>query len=263
MRVAVISDIHGNLEALQAVLEDISRQEADHVACAGDIVGYNTNPAECVALLRRRGAVCVAGNHDLAAAGRIGTEGFSKRGAKAIAWTRRRLDRETVDFLTGLPLQACLRNQLVIVHDALHAHAPGRFVWLDSEERRLATARALAAHPSGARICAFGHTHRLGLYEVRGDACRERTAEEMPLRDDAYYLINPGSVGEPRVTDKAATYVILDLARKIATPRRLAYDAAIPFTKTRKAGLGPRAPIIPAAARAAIRRGMDILRLRS
>lgn len=261
MRIALVSDIHANLEALRTVLDDIALQKVDRIVCAGDIVGYNTNPAECVALLRRFDPVCVAGNHDLAAAGTIGTEEFSRRGAKAILWTRERLDAETVDFLKGLPRRICIRNRLLVVHDALHGREPERFIWLDSDERRLETARALASHPCGARICAFGHTHHLGLYECRGGECLELTAKEVLLRDDAYYLINPGSVGEPRdrEQDKAATYAVLDLDRNLFTARRVTYDAAIAFRKTRKAGLGPRFPFIPAPARAAIRRGMKAL----
>src|SRR4051812_9332739 len=106
MRLAILSDIHANLEALQAVLRDISVQSVDRVVCLGDIVGYNTNPAECVALLRELDPLCIAGNHDRAVSGQITTEGFSGTAARAVAWTRRQLSADIIDFLGGLPLRA-------------------------------------------------------------------------------------------------------------------------------------------------------------
>ena len=195
MKVAIISDIHANLEVLEATLLAISGDGVDRLVCLGDIVGYNTNPAECLALLRRFDTLCVAGNHDRAVSRQIATDGFSRTAARAVAWTRRRLHCDAVRFLSELPLEASIDDRLVAVHGALHSEGGRETVRLDSEERRRLTFEALVAHPSGARICAFGHTHQLGIFELRDNVVRTPSAKEIPIRDDAYYLINPGTVG--------------------------------------------------------------------
>src|SRR5215468_7488789 len=106
MKLAILSDVHANLEALRATLDDAAARGAERIACLGDIVGYNTDPDDCVALLRERVTICVAGNHDRAVAGLIGTEQFSRVAAKAVAWTQSRISAETRDWLARLPLKA-------------------------------------------------------------------------------------------------------------------------------------------------------------
>ena len=166
MRLALISDVHANLAALEATLADIAVRSINRIVCLGDIVGYNTEAAACIALLRRANGLCVAGNHDLAACGRITTRNFSNAAARAVAWTRRHLGRDELDFLCGLPLKADIYDQLIAVHGALHPHTGCESVRLDNDERRAQTFEALAAHRSGARICAFGHTHQVAVYEL-------------------------------------------------------------------------------------------------
>jgi hypothetical protein len=102
MKLAIFSDIHANLEALQAVLQEISATTIDRIVCLGDVVGYNTNPNECVALLRKFDSLCVAGNHDRAVSGQITTEGFSVTATRAVAWTRRRITVDAINFLARL-----------------------------------------------------------------------------------------------------------------------------------------------------------------
>lgn len=240
MRLALISDIHANLEALQATLADIAAQRVDRIVCLGDIVGYNTKPAECLALIRDCHALCVAGNHDLAVCGRIATSDFSARAARAVAWTRDRLTERDIAFLRDLPLKATIDNRVVAVHGALHPEQGCESVRLDNDERRMQSFAALKAHPSGARICAFGHTHRAGVYELCGDRATVRAESDAALRDDAYYLINPGTVGEPRSRDRRASYMVLDLTQQSAMHRHVRYDASLPFMATREAGLAPR-----------------------
>ena len=259
MRLALVSDVHANLEALQATLADIAAQAADRVVCLGDIVGYNAKPAECIALIRDGKILCVAGNHDLAVSGRITTENFSAAAARtAAAWTRRRLTGDELAFLRGLPLKANIDDKLILVHGALHPDTGCESVRLDNAERRMASFAALMAHPSGARICAFGHTHRAAIYELRNGEETLLAGQEIRLRDDAYYLINPGSVGELRGRDRRASYMILDLARRTVTLRRVEYDASVPLLATREAGLAPRLGFIPAPLRGAIAKGLRI-----
>jgi len=240
VKLALISDIHANLEALAATLADISAQDVDRIVCLGDIVGYNANPAECIRLIRDCNALCVAGNHDLAVCGSITTENFSSVAARSIEWTRPQLTADALVFLAALPLKATIDSQLIAVHGALHPETGCERVRLDTEARRMESFQALAAHPSGARICAFGHTHRAGVYEFRDGEVVERTGEQIRLCDDGYYLINPGTVGEPRARDRRASYMVLDLKRRVVTLRRIDYDADMPFLAAREAGLVPR-----------------------
>jgi predicted phosphodiesterase len=240
VRLALISDIHANLEALRATLADVAAQRVDRIVCLGDIVGYNANPAECLALMRNSNTLCVAGNHDLAVCGRIATDDFSARAARGVVWTREKLTDDDLAFLRGLPVKATIDNRVVAVHGALHPDERCDSVRLDNDARRMLSFAALRSHPSGARICAFGHTHRAGVYELRDGKVTARAEPDIKLRDDAYYLINPGTVGEPRSRDRRASYMVLDLAAKSVTRRSVDYDASLPFIATREAGLAPR-----------------------
>ncbi len=240
VKLALISDIHANLEALEATLADIGSQAVDRIVCLGDIVGYNTRPAECLALMRRENIECIAGNHDLAVCGLITTRDFSKTAKRAAEWTKTRLSADDLAFLRGLPLKAVISGELIAVHGALHPETGCESVRLDNDERRMLSFRALIAHPAGARICAFGHTHRAGVYELRDGIATLRPETEIALRGDAYYLINPGTLGEPRSRDHRATYMVLDLAQRTVTLRHVDYDASLPFVATRAAGLAPR-----------------------
>ena len=261
MRLAIISDIHANLEALQATLRRIDADRIDQIVCLGDIVGYNANPAECVDEVRRSAALCVAGNHDLAVCGQITMETFSPIAARAIAWTRPRLSAEARLFLSALPLIRQIECHLLAVHGALHPRTGMELVRLDNEERRRASYEALLSHPSGTRICAFGHTHYLGIHEYRQGVSRTHEADEVELRDDTLYLINPGSVGQPRTAERRATYLVLDTARRIVSVRRVDYDARAAFAKTRAAGLTPPSLPLPGAIRSALKWGAKAVKL--
>lgn len=261
MKLALISEVHANLEALRSTLDDIALQSPDHIVCLGDIVGYNTHPHECIRLLREAGALCVAGNHDRAVCGQITTETFSNTATRAVAWTRKHLTSDDFTFLAGLPLKAVVEAGLIAVHGALHPDIGCETVRLDNDERRALSFAALVAHPSGARICAFGHTHEIAIYELRNGRTVLRPEQEVRLRDDAYYLINPGTVGAPRGTDRRATYMMLDLARRTLTIHRVAYDESVPFAATRKAGLAPRLWFLPTPLRAALVSGWHAVRL--
>lgn len=261
MRVAIFSDIHANLEALEATLKAISAEAVDRVICLGDIVGYNANPAECVALIRAFAPLCIAGNHDRAVTGQITTEGFSITAARAIKWTRARLAADAIDFLAGLPLKLTLDDRLVAVHGALHPVTGCELVPLDTAERRRLSFQALVAHPSGAHVCVFGHTHHLGVFELRDGVMRERSGDEVALADDAYYLMNPGTVGQPRTAERRATYFVLDLDGRVLSVRRVPYDASVTASKTRTAGLLPRSSLLPAPIRAPLARAARALKV--
>lgn len=254
MKVAIISDIHGNLEALQATLKHIGALHVDRIVCLGDVVGYNTNPAECIALLRGCTTLWVAGNHDRAVTGQITTAGFSHTAARAIAWTRKHLGTDDINFLAALPLKASFESELVAVHGALHPDRGCELVRLDNAERRWLSFNALVANPLGARICAFGHTHELGIFELQDGVVRSHTGDEIRLRDDAFYLVNPGTVGQPITADRRATYLVMDMTRRVINAHRVDYDFSIPRAKSRRAGLLARSSLVPAPLRAPLKR---------
>jgi predicted phosphodiesterase len=256
MKLAILSDIHANLEALRATLDDAAARGADRIVCLGDIVGYNTDPDACVALLRTRDPLCVAGNHDRAVAGQITTERFSRLAVKAVVWTQAHIGAQTRGWLARLPLKAVFEDKLVIVHGALHAETDCDLVSLDTDARRAESFAALMAHPSGARVCAFGHTHRAGIFEWRDGVAREIQADATRLREDAFYLVNPGTVGQPRAADRDARYVVYDTMRQEIALHRVAYDLAAALAKTRGAGLAPPLAFLPRPLRAMLIAGL-------
>ena len=135
VRLALISDIHANFEALEATFYDIAERSIDRIVCLGDIVGYNSDAAACIALIRGADCVCVAGNHDLAACGRITTRKFPSVAARAVAWTRNQLSSDDLDFLENLPLKANIGNRVIAVHGALHPETGCESVRLDNDEK--------------------------------------------------------------------------------------------------------------------------------
>ena len=236
VRLALISDIHANLEALEATFYDIAERSIDRIVCLGDIVGYNSDAAACIALIRGADCVCVAGNHDLAVCGRITTRKFPSAAARAVAWTRQQLSADDLDFLDNLPLKANIGNRVIAVHGALHPETGCESVRLDNDKQREQSFEALMTHSSGARICAFGHTHHAGVYELRGNLVAMSADEHVSLRDDVYYLINPGTIGEPRSAERRATYMILDLERRTVTTRYVDYQASAEFVAATSPG---------------------------
>lgn len=237
MRYGLISDIHANVPALAAVLEALQAEGVDRIVCLGDVTGYHTEPDGCVRLLRDAGALCVAGNHDRAVIGAIGTDGFSEQAQRAVTWTQPRLQDDARAFLSALPLKLAVDGVLVAVHGALHPDVGCELVRLDDDRKRGLSFDALAAHPSGARVCAFGHTHRAGVWERSGGEIRCLDGEDIRLRPDALYLVNPGSVGEPRSDDERASFLVLDPQAGTVRLRRVAYDRTPVLTRSREAGL--------------------------
>ena len=239
MRIALISDIHANLEALRATLLDVAQLRVGHILCLGDIVGYHADPGACIAWLRDAEAICIAGNPDRAVAGLRGTEGFSADAAHAVTWTRTRLDERARAWLAALPLERCIDRALLAVHGAPNLTGGCDMTRLDDSARRRAAFVALARHPCGARLCAVGHTHILGIHAWDGKAERALAGDTVALAPDALHIVNPGAVGQPRGAERRATWMLLDLACRTVTIRRVAYDAESAIAKARAAGLIP------------------------
>jgi diadenosine tetraphosphatase ApaH/serine/threonine PP2A family protein phosphatase len=218
MRAAVLSDIHGNLPALEAVLAAIGAQGPDAVWCLGDLVGYGPWPNEVTELVRSRADLCLAGNHDLVALGTAGVdvEEFNPEAAEAALWTMRELSEDTRSFLESLSSQAA--------HDdvGLYHASPRDPVW----EYVLGSEAAAGAFASTAdRLILVGHSHvalefTLDEDELSGDVVGAGSDLELPAR----HLLNPGSVGQPRDGDPRAAWLMLDLSAGRARFERVEYD---------------------------------------
>ncbi len=222
MRVAIVSDIHANLQALEAVLDEIDTAACDSLWCLGDLVGYGADPNACVAQLRERSQICLAGNHDLGVTGALSLEDFSPNARAAAQWTRSVIDAGSLAFLeTLLPFN---EDQSV----ALYHASPRDPIWeyvVSSFQARL----CLDAQPR--RVCVVGHSHiALSFSRREGGTVLGESRGAGDVLDIARgeWLLNPGSVGQPRDGDPRAGWLELDLERWTATFHRTEYgiDAA-------------------------------------
>ncbi len=248
MRYAVVSDIHANLEALTSVFERIDRCSVDAIVCLGDIVGYHANPNECIAMLDAAGALCIAGNHDRAALGQKDLLRFSARARRAIYWTKGVLSDESLSFLAALPMSRRVPIQFAgvdeprfeaffCVHGALHPE-PNDDIHLTTHPRIQSSLEQLSTGRFGARLCFFGHTHHAVVHAHSASGRRSWGPIARVLNDPgAHYLVNPGSVGEPRGPDGRAVCLIFDSATGAVEFHRVLYDALACMAKVERAGL--------------------------
>jgi predicted phosphodiesterase len=220
VRIAVVSDIHGNRHAFEAVLDAIEATECTEMWCLGDLVGYGADPDACVALARRHAAVCLAGNHDLGVRGDLPLEEFSRGAALAATWTRSTITPETLDYL--LTLEPTNLEEVVGLYHA----SPRDPVW----EYVLSPLQAdLCFDVQRHRVCLVGHSHiALAFSRFEGAAASGEThgAEEYLDLADGEWLINPGSVGQPRDGDPRAAWLELDTENWSAAYHRTEYDIA-------------------------------------
>src|SRR3954468_21587984 len=218
MRVAIVSDIHGNRHAFEAVLADVASTGALELWCLGDVVGYGADPNDCCALAREHAAVCLAGNHDLAVPGELPLDEFSPGAALAARWTQEVLDDDHVEWLRGRSPQG-REDGLGLYHAS-----PRDPVWEYVVSTLLAE---LCLDVAAERVSLVGHSH-VALSFVRPDG--EAATGEARRGGDALdlsageWLVNPGSVGQPRDGDPRAAWVLLDTDGWRAQWRRTEYD---------------------------------------
>jgi predicted phosphodiesterase len=217
-RYGVISDIHGNLHALEAVLTALGRAGVDRFICSGDTVGYGPFPNECVRRVAALPGIVVAGNHDLMAIGRLPTAGLPEFVRVTQEWTRAALAPDARRMLEQLPSVLEL-DSIVVTHAALGSATD----YIRTEEQAKAQLMVLRAGWPGAEILILGHTHRQLLFAERGGTIRGRASRPV---DDGRYLINPGSVGQSRQFELApqARYAVLDLAERRVEFHAIDYD---------------------------------------
>jgi diadenosine tetraphosphatase ApaH/serine/threonine PP2A family protein phosphatase len=236
MRYAILGDIHGNLAAFEAVLRHAGdRGGFDKIWCLGDVVGYGPDPRECIERLRQFEHVCVVGNHDLAAIGKMGTAEFNPVAALACHWTAQQLAAEDIDYIQSLPLSLC-QDSFTLVHGS-----PREPIW--EYLMSIEAAQDNFAHFETA-YCLVGHSHVPLIFELIGDKVAYRMfSEGTELRlGKRRLIINPGGVGQPRDGDPRASYVLYDTEAQTIYHYRVEYD--IPATQKKMEEQGLPMPLI-------------------
>jgi predicted phosphodiesterase len=218
MRVLVMSDIHANYTALEAVIEDAGKFDA--VWCLGDVVGYGPDPNACVELLSEQPNLsCVLGNHDVAALGRMPLEAFNGDARRALNWQERVLSASSMAFLDSLPQQEKVNEHVTLVHGS-----PRDPVW-EYILNTLAARMNFDAFDTD--FCFIGHTHVQSIFRL--DQAKDRVTLEIPLvglpiKLEGRVILNPGSVGQPRDRDPRAAYGLFDTETLLWEPQRVEYD---------------------------------------
>jgi diadenosine tetraphosphatase ApaH/serine/threonine PP2A family protein phosphatase len=218
LKYAVVSDIHGNLEALNAVLAKIS--PGDGLLCLGDIVGYGPNPNECVALIRERATACILGNHDVAAVDGHGMKYFNPFALEAMIWTQKVLSAENRTWLDSLGYELRMPDYLMV-----HGAPVNYFAYIMDK-----TGAALAFHATDAPLILIGHTHIAEYYALDPDGTVEHRhmqyGGKLSLQSGKRYLINVGSVGQPRDLNPDASFALYDSEEKTVIWERVGYAIA-------------------------------------
>ena len=228
MKYAILGDIHANLEALQAVLKDSEEQGVTHYVCTGDVVGYNADPKACLQVIRRLKCAVVQGNHDYYAACNESMELFTPMAQKSIHWTRKQLSPFDRKYLRQLPLILDVET-FTIVHSSLSS--PQRWNYIFKR-----TAAEANFRNQFSQVCFFGHTH-VPLAFVKDTDIDKGFYETLHVKPGKQYLVNVGSVGQPRDRNPKAAYAIYDLDEQTITMRRVDYDKDTTQRKIRAAGL--------------------------
>lgn len=218
LRYGILSDIHSNLEALQAVIAELDGIGVDELLCLGDIVGYGPSPNECCDVLRARGVVAIAGNHDEAAAKGTGAERFNPMAREAITWTRAQLTEDNRAYLAGLPRERRV-DGFAMVHGAPVHHFEYIMDVRDAQ-------RAFELTPE--RLTFVGHSHVAEVYyqEPGGKTFQQRLLHggRIDIVPEFRYIINVGSVGQPRDRNPQASCAAFDAPASVVEIRRVTYD---------------------------------------
>lgn len=232
MRYAIFSDIHANLEAYEASLKVMAEEKVDRYICLGDIVGYGANPKECISLtqelIKEKKCVCVAGNHDAATTEMIPVSFFQTFARQAVLWTRKVINQEENEFLSTLSF---LKSEegLVFVHASLDRPEEWQYVYtLDDAYKNFELFRE--------KICFIGHSHIPVVFKAN-ERFDYFVSPSVKIEEKFRYIINAGSIGQPRDHDPRACFVIYDTENKNVEYKRVRYDIAKAQAKIVQAGL--------------------------
>ncbi len=218
MRYAILSDIHSNLEAFDAAEKDLQKEGVDKVFFLGDIVGYGPNPNECIERLRELTDIVVAGNHDYAVIGYTDITYFNKYAKAVIEWTERRLKEEYIEYLKRMPLIIPEIENMTLVHST--PYKPQEWNYITTLFDALENFNFFKQ-----QLCFIGHSHQPVVIVLDADnRCYVERGETFKIRKDARYIINVGSVGQPRDGNSDLSYAIYDSDKSSARIKRLSYD---------------------------------------
>ncbi len=226
---AIISDVHANLEALHAVLKKIENDNIDKILFLGDSVGYGPDPNECTDILKQKAAFMVAGNHDRAATGQIDTTYFNPYAKIAIEWTTRVLTEQVVEQIQSIPVtERLLEDNIFLVHAT--PKEPEEWHYLSYEHNASENFKYFEES-----ICFLGHSHIPFIIELSHGRKLGVHYTQVDVREGNRYIVNVGSVGQPRDGNPDATYVLLK--NKMIKIKRVSYDILLIQKKMRRAGL--------------------------
>jgi putative phosphoesterase len=238
MKLALISDVHANLEALEAVLQSIEQEGVDLILNLGDLVGYNANPRECVDLIRQHNVLCVAGNHDRAVLDPALAQDFNIIAYQAVIWSAHQLTGEHKAFLQQLPISRVIQDHFLACHGT--PVSPDAYISHHFQGKRVLNMLHRELNP--VTVCFFGHTHRRAVWyrDVRGKVAQLPISEQkFHLEQDNLYLLNPGSVGQPRNRIPLASYAVFDTAEFVLQYKLVPYNIGSAQSKILAANLPP------------------------
>ena len=230
MKIAIFSDIHANLEALEAVLADTKNQGCTDYVCLGDVVGYNADPVACLNIIRDMGCPIVKGNHDFDSGNDTPLDQMNDLAANSLKWTRQQLSVDQRKWLSRLRMVRQVQD-FTIVHSTLDQPTSWNYV---TNRHDAMSNFSYQISP----VCFYGHTH-LPITYYKHEQTGSLPPTTVPINDGVKYFINPGAVGQPRDGDWRASYCIYDLETKVVTFRRVAYDLVKAQNKIIMAGLHP------------------------
>lgn len=228
MRYGVIADIHSNLEALESVLSALSGEGIDKYICCGDIVGYGADPGECIRLLRKCTSWIVAGNHDYAAAGLTDIKNFNPSAQEAVRWTQEQLTQPETEFLGNLPLSLVV-DELFIVHAT--PFQPEKWEYIRTTYDAFRSFKAFSEN-----LCFVGHSHTPVTF-ASNKSISFSFDEEIKIEEAHRYIINAGSVGQPRDGNPSACFAVYDTENGTFQLKRVEYDIKGAQKKIIEAGL--------------------------
>jgi len=230
MKLGIFSDVHSNLEALQAVLALLRDMGVNRYICCGDIVGYGPDPNKCVELVRGLKPICVAGNHDYGVVGRTATNGFNSAALKALAWTKEQITRTNRNYLESLVLTE-RTDPLYIVHASPSEPEEWAYVITVGEAEE-----EMEYYPDA--VCLVGHSHYpFAVERLPGEPARLIRQDSFEVKPQARYFVNAGSVGQPRDGDPRACCIVYNLRANTMTFHRVPYNVAAVQRKITAAGL--------------------------
>jgi predicted phosphodiesterase len=230
MRLALISDIHANLEALTAVLGDIEKQKVDRILCLGDVIGYGSDPGPCLELVGGACEVRLMGNHESGALGTLSSDYYHTTARESADWTHRQMTDREMSMIAEYEMEHAF-DSFHLVHSS--PHEPGQWHYILRPEDA-----AKAFSRMKGQVCFFGHSHLPMIFaETEGGPPRVQVGHSFLPDHEGRYLVNVGSVGQPRDNDPRAAYVTFDDGEWEVTFHRIAYDVGTTQRKMAEAKL--------------------------